>query len=224
MENDELLAIYHLTESHAVWEEFTTEFVHSETRTNHIERKCSSEVDVSQMLKKCKEMPKGIVSIYSTHINIVYIVAIVEWTIVQLTEKYSGARRFNISNNFEPTPRLFMTVFSCGEDTFDPFCVQIDKPKDKFGNDMEIIKELKDIINEQRETLRRPAHGARMLHDVKLAYWDRRANFDSRLKVIGSIITIFLRTNYSYFAVRCSASRPKLAERVDIVANRKVCR
>lgn len=88
-----------------------------------------------------------------------------------------------MDKNKHETSDLYITVFNCGEDKSEPFCVHIETPTDKVnGNPVELAQEMsniiisnKDVLSKVQKTFKNPTE--------KRSYFEARASLDNRLKV-----------------------------------------
>lgn len=84
------------------------------------------------------------------------------------------------------TNSLFVTVFNCGPNQPQPFCINIDAPKDSVtGGLIDLAKEINLIISENKEILTM-SKGLTHFRNVsqKQQYYLQRQSIDHRLKVI----------------------------------------
>lgn len=84
------------------------------------------------------------------------------------------------------TDSLFLTVFNCGQREINPFCMLLPAPKDVVGSKIELCREMRTIINENKH-LQNRHFGDTPLDKIptkqKKSYVEHRHLLNSRLNV-----------------------------------------
>lgn len=109
---------------------------------------------------------------------------ITEWTIIQLTSKFSVSE-LNITNSKLDTNPIHISVFNCGMPDCKPFCVTVKAPEGSVdGKTIEICEEMNDIIK-CNKTVLKSAGSLKSFTSNKdrKAYRDARENLNCRLRV-----------------------------------------
>lgn len=112
-----------------------------------------------------------------------------EWTIVQITQKFSLKDALNIKPNTRIATALHISVFSCGKNQTKPFCVTVKEAKDKTGCTLEVGREMDSIISDNLKFMRTGIPGAKKKNlAVIQSYLYNRHCINHRLKDLVKII------------------------------------
>ncbi|KAF7280237.1 extra spindle pole bodies like 1, separase [Rhynchophorus ferrugineus] len=149
--DDELSQIYCLVDSHVPtlreraamrYERLLSKSEVDEETANQLKflkdiilTKCPSNINerIQEIMKQVYEMPK-------------------EWTLIQLTSQHTPAELQNLNAKKFETNGIYITVFNCGQNEFQPFMVKADKPTE-YSNKIELIQEVVALISANKERL-----------------------------------------------------------------------